>query len=356
MAFETGSATSLSDFFAKLSTFLTANGWTNDTAADASPASGTQAYHKGSVGSGVWVSFAWDNTGGGTENIEDLAMYQALGYTDGNESGTHPDDSGNGYNGANPHVNNNLDNERQITNFGNGPYPSYHFFENDTNPTYVHIAVEVTTGRWVHFGFGELDKFGDWDTASGGEYAYGYRLSNTTSSITNVHTNSIGLSGYLEWSVGGSIEAKCAATMHMEGWPNQPSGGKWARVSGQYQNIESDDDAGEDTAGVAMVSVGGGFHASPIATQYAYISASTTSGFIPMYPVACFYYDWTTKYAYLAGWQKDVRGINMKNFAGGDTVLIDGDTWYVFPCGIKSVANVAFGSYNMGIAYKKVTT
>lgn len=337
MAYSTGSATDWDDFIGKLSSFVTDNGWINETAGDSgTPAADTQCYSKNNV----VVAFSWAST------PNNIAVYQSLAYVDGAEPNLFTDDSGNGT--ASPHNDSYIDNERHIDDVGDGPFPSYHFFENDASPAYVHIVLQISTGIYRHFGFGELDKFGDWDTASGGEYVYGHYMGSTSGISTSVTM-------LLDGGTGGSNPysiRQYAATMHMEGWVNQPAGGKWALVWGITLAIDEASDIADDTAGVERISVVGGYRANTAAPAFGWQSAGTTSGLIPMYPIMCLYYDWNTKFVYVIGWQKDVRGVNIENFAPGDSISIAGDDWTMFPSVQKGESGT---TYFQGIAYKKVT-
>src|SRR5688572_20057681 len=121
MAYQTGTASSLSDLMSQLNTFAVANGWTSDEL-DTASSPREMAIHKGSI----YVSFAWTTT------PLHLSVHQALGYTGGNRAGTHPDDSGNGYNGPSTQTDVNILTERCVNNINNGPY-TYYFFENDAD-------------------------------------------------------------------------------------------------------------------------------------------------------------------------------------------------------------------------------
>jgi len=339
MAYETGSATDWDDFISKLTAFVTTHGgWTDETAGDSgTPAADTQCYSKNNV----VVALSWAST------PNNIAMYQSLGYVDGAEPNAYTDDSGNGT--TSPHNDSYIETYgRHISDVGDGPFLSYHFFENDASPAYVHIVLQIAAGIYRHFGFGELDKFGDWDSASGGEYVYGHKQSTALSK-----TGSTLLDGGLA-DANPSQVGKFGATMHMEDWVNQPVGGKWAVVWGCTLAVDEQGDIGDDTAAVGRIGVVGGHRANFAAPAFGWQSGGTTSGLIPMYPMMCMYYDWNTKFAYVLGWHKDVRGVNIENFAGGDSVSIDGDTWVMFPS-VQKGSTGAQKTYNQGIAYKKVT-
>jgi len=332
MAYETGSATDWDDFISKLSDFVKANGWKDETEDDTgTPLDNTQCFSKNNV----VVAFYWAAT------PTTIAMYQSLGYVDGAAPAAFTDDSGNG--------SFSVPAGRNIADVGDGPFLSYHFFENDASPAYVHIVLQIAAGIYRHFGFGELDKFGDWDSASGGEYVYGHA---NYSGSTGASSSSL-LDGGLS-DTGPSTIIYRAATMHMEGWPNQPVGGKWAVISGCTIAVDEQTDIGNDTAAVGRIAVIGGHRANTAAPAFGWQSAGTTTGLIPMYPMMCLFYDWTTKFAYVIGWQKDVRGVNIENFAAAESIPIDGDTWIMFPS-VQKGSTGAQKTYFQGIAYKKVT-
>jgi hypothetical protein len=325
VAYETGAASSLDDLLSKLFTFATANGWTQD---QYSSGTGQAAMHKNSV----WVSFRWNTT---TPLV--LGIYQALGYTGGNQPGNHPDDSGNGSVSSTNSV---LDDERCVNDIGNGPFPAYYFFENDASPAYISVVVEISTDVYRHFGYGEIIKTGDW---TGGEYCYGQVH---LSASPNAIADTCGLDGL--FSATGT-SARRAATIHLEGLPAQGGTGKWGQVWGSASAIPN------DRAGIAKIDVQGGFRGGPVARHFGKYSAGTQSGLIPMYTTPLFYKDRTNSRIYFLGFRADVRGINMKFFAPGDEVVIGSDTWCIFPYSQKIDTGITNGSYNSGIAYKKVT-
>jgi hypothetical protein len=339
MAYETGTLTDIPDLILKLSTFLVANGWTEDQRDNTAK---RFAFHKVPTGGALlYFSGRW---GSDTANI--FSLCQALGYTGGNAPGNHPNDSGNGYNATSGQTRANLDDERNVDLIGVGPYPRYWFFEQDASPCYIHVVIEVAAGTFVHFGCGELKKFNDW---TGGEYLYGHQhpSSNTNALLSD---SSILLDGF----ASTSGVAPFVATIHIEGLSNQAVGGKWGLV------WASDTNLGTDTAAVARAMVQGGFRGGPIASELGNFLASLSTGFVPMYPIALFHVNGNialasgVKASYL-GHMADVRGVHLRNFAAAQEVSIGGDTWIFFPSSIRVDGAVARGSGYQGIAYKKVT-
>lgn len=325
MAYQTGVATNMDDLLSKLGTFAVANGWTQD---ELNTTLGKFALHKNSV----YVSCRYDPA-----SEDYLSVHQALGFTGGNEPGTHTDDSGNGYNTSSSHSNANLSTERAVS-LGNGAYPSYHFFEKDASPAYIHVVVEKTTAVYRHFGFGELSKIGDW---TGGEYAYGQTKLSAGPLITSDTCGLDGLFLSASWP-------RRAATVRVEGLPGEGGSSKWGQIWGTMTGTNP-----LDSGSNAKVYIQGGHRGGPIARNFGFIGpAGSQSGLINMYPVGLFYKTGTD--VYLLGFHPDVRGMNTKYFAKGDEVVVGSDTWVVFPQSQVASAG-ASASRNAGIAYLKVT-
>ena len=78
-----------------------------------------------------------------------------------------------------------------------------------------------------------------------------------------------------------------------------------------------------------------------------------------MYPIVPFYWNRTTNnITGPLGQMKDVRGLNIGNFAEEEEILVGSDTWVVFPTYRKTPTTTNVTGYTgyQGIAYKKVTT
>lgn len=323
MSYQTGTATNLADLLTQLFTFATGTpGWTQD---QLNTGTGQAAIHKGNV----YASMRW-NTGTPLA----LGLYQALGYTGGNQPGTHPNDSGNG---AVSSANATIAGARSVADIGNGPFPSYFFFTDTTTETYIHVVVEITTDVFRHFGFGTIEKIGDW---TGGEYLYGHI--HTSSSPTDT-TNIALLEG-----LGQGSSRRQLPTMHVEALPGQAGAGKWMEVSG------SNSAPGNDTAGNAQILGNGGFRSGPIARHFGFYSAGSTTGVIPTYPLLTFYRRLATTDAYALGFMKDIRGVNIRFINPKQEIVIGSDTWTFFPLSQKTASAIANRSYNSGICYRKL--
>lgn len=338
MAYQTGTSTNLADLLSKLNTFATANGWTSD---EFDTVNGDWALSKNNI----YVSARWD-----VSSPNHLALYQALAF-DGTATkpGDHTDDSGHGYNATTANTDALLDDERCVNDLGNGPYTSYHFFENDASPAYIHVVVQSSPNIFKHFGFGEINKFGDW---TGGEYCYGYYQG------TGANQNAISSTtcNLFDGVFAGNFAStgQRSATMHVEGLPNQAVGDKWGAVNGSrlFTNLASNTDGN----GNALAPLLGGFRGGPVARWWGHFSGSNSIGFLPGYPIHCWHYDIANARARFLGNLPDIRGVDLRNFGQEEEVVVGSDTWVLFPSGRRTSDNVSFRTYFQGVAYKKVTT
>ena len=336
MSYINESTSSMSDFITKLDAFLTGTpGWTQD---QLDTGNGKWAIHRTGTGMNIYVSFRWD-----TSSPNYLGVYQALGYTGGNDPGNHPNDSGNGAVSGTDSV---IDNQRSVQ-ITSAPI-QYWAFEDDY---YCHVVVETTFGKYAHFGFGMLDKQGDW---TGGEYAYGHKYYSYTASVAVIGANSFLLDGLTKDNdPAGQVDRELfCGTVHAEGLPNEGGSSKWAVAMG----AQGSSDLGTDRAANARIHVTGGFRGGPIARPFGRFAGDDLKGLVPMYPLGLFYWDRSTDDAYFIGYVKDVRGVHIKNFAPGDEVTVGSDTWVFFPSSSKYSGTLSGTTGYQGIAYKKVTS
>jgi hypothetical protein len=336
MTYATGTATNLEDLLAKISTFATTThgGWTEGYL---NTTNGWFELHKGNLS----VSFKYTKSGTPTA----LSIHQATAFvSSGTAPGAHTADSGNGYNDTTTgHSNANLETERCVRGIGNGPFPSYHLFADDTDNDYIHCVVEVATNTFRHFGWGILDKFGDnW---VGGEYAYGhYQDSSTSATQTDVNTQTL-LDG-----LGGSADRLRAATIRItSGLANQSPAVWGVSASLASANLLN------DTAGNARRQIHGGFRAGMGARGFGNAKGTFSSGAIPLQSIEAFYRDPSNARVYLLGHLPDVRAVNLGNFEPKQQVTVGTDDWLFFPLSIKTASAVDGRSLNSGIAYRKVT-
>lgn len=331
MAFQTGTATTIQDLLQQLSTFLQANGWTENYANVGDP--GTIAFSKNSV----FVSFQYSETGSGTGT---MAMYQATAAdaSPTTDPWTSTGDSGSG---RRDNIINNFDNARCVNVFA-GPHTSYFFFENNASPAYCHVVVEVDPGRYRHFGFGEIIKIGDW---IGGEYCYGHFWGQAVADIDNVF-DTVHVVGLDAIAVGNAFYG----TMRVDGFPNEPDPLTiWAAFGAQS--------AGNDTAGNPRWRTLGPWRNGRLLNQVAFFRISPATAYSPLVPMAIELFNPVPApdQVYRVGFQADVRHCNIGNIEPGQIINIAGDSWYFFPLTKKqNLQNDTEESKNAGVAYRRI--
>lgn len=338
MTFETGSALDVEDLLSKLDTFadVTHGGWNSDYTSNPQTTDGWFSLTKGSCS--VSIKFPV----GGQGPPEHISLHQATGFVGQSTApGKHTADSGNGYNaGDTGHTNANLLTERCVRDIGNGPFPSYFFFADDTAPhDYIHVIVEVSTGLFRHFGFGDkIEKFGDnW---VGGQYVFGhYHDTATNAPATDTNHNCL-------WDGLATNENRSATMRIASGLLNQG-----AAVYGVFRPGAPSQ---TDTAGNVRRRIHGGFRAGIEARGFGNPVGNSSAGVIPLYSIGAYYRDPSNPRVQLLGYLPDIRAFNIRNFEAKQEITIDGDTWVLFPFSIKTTAAVANRSLFSGIAYRKV--
>jgi len=346
MAYETGSATDHTDLMSKLNTFAAANGFTTE-------------YHNGTnrhlslsrSANNIYVSFHWDN-------VNTIAMYQALGYSGGSAETPwlQANDSGNG----SSDLPTNIDRGRQVSRTGAGPFTAYHFFAH-TSPYVIYIVLEFSPGLYRHFGFGYINKTGTW---TGGAWCAGHLWHWGGSSPFNVydtpdstaHTVLMDNLLYQEQTYYGTNNNDAGGTLHVEGLFLQDSASKWGHA---VSRLLSDSEVRLDRAGNPRVRIGGGCRGGPALAQFGRFLPDLANGFIPIIPMELFYYDgrgtgdhgW-----YLLGVMPHVGHIHLHGIDAAQALTVGSDTWMAFPMVRKSnIGGDNQESRNAGIIYKKVT-
>jgi len=325
-----GTATGVVNFLDQLVAFALANGWAIDDPVGAQTASISRGT--------VFVSFSYAATAPTA-----FGIYQSLSYDAANPGGK-PDDSGNGFFDVSlaQYTNANIISGRRLFFETSGAIPYFAFFEFDT---YIHCVVEIATGKFRHFGFGITEKVNNW---TGGEYAYGQVV--IGSSGSSIATEATALLDSLALSNLGYV-----GTLHVEGLPGAPTGSKWGLCCASTTGLGDDRQAGTPRA---RVMTPGGFRGGPYARGLGTFSAGSQSGKVPMYPIAQWYRDLVSGTGidiYLLGYMPDVRGVNIREIAPKDEVVIGGDTWIFYPTSQKDTTGAVIGaSFVQGIAYKKV--
>jgi hypothetical protein len=339
MAYQTGTATDLGDLLSKLDVFMVANGWTQNAFNDGASvaAQGFALWTKNSIHVGLkWVANAPNN----------MSVHQALSYSGAGFPGAQTGDSGNGYRSTFG-TDAQLDDERCVNDIGDGPFVSYHFFEQDASPAYVHVVVEIATEVFRHFGWGEMEKFNDW---TGGEYCYGHFQDEALASDAVDTATYILFDGI---SPTATSTGRRNATIRAQGLPHQGASERWLHHSG---NVIADDTDFNDAAGNTKRVAFGGFRGGPVASLLGEFRSDVSTGHIPMYPLAIFTRDFTNNFVYVLGNIPDIRGVDIFNFSPGQEVTVGSDVWIVFPSARRTEDNVIPRTYYQGIAYKKVTT
>lgn len=323
MSYETGTATDPEDLLTKLNTFLTGTpGWTSDLF---SAANNRAIWSKAGVSAKIFVS--WDANNIGLAMIQDIAspVDQVLLNQIGAEF-----------------ISNTLTNNRYC-NVMPGPYPSYHFFEDDN---YIHVVVEKDAGIYRHFGFGQMLKLGKW---TGGMYVYGHFWDQSTTNIDN--PNQIAhLAGFNGVNSNNSTRGP---GVHAEGLPDQIGASKYLR---QTTSTTPNDDDGED---VGNMFPGGWNDGQNV--HFMAAGQSQLNGFKPLIPIPVYqwYFLSLPDRARLLGYIPDIRSISLLGLNVAQEITVASDTWIVFPITRKGNFGTTFNqeqSFDYGIAYKKVTT
>lgn len=327
MAYETGTASSVEDLVSKLFTFatgLSTTPWTQDSLDTTNK---WATLHRGNC----YVSFRWVASG------QNLGIYQSLGWITATAPHLLTDDSGEGDTGV-PSTG------RRVNFVSAGPFTAYHFFAGEGDTPYIHVAVEVDSGRYRHFGFGNIIKLVPF---TGGEYSYAHYWDQTATYIDNPAgvNHSVGLEGV-------RTATSNLATMHMEGFEDQGGSEKWVVFSGATVP------AGTDRSGETRRTVASGWRGGLWGGYLAWMRYSTPNAHKPFMPMPIIYVD---KAASPDTWrwigqQPDVCVMNMGSFTSGQEVTIGTDTWMVFPLVKKqyTLGDVE-ESWMSGIAYKKIT-
>jgi len=345
MAFTSQDTSSIADFFSKLDTFLSGEGWTTYINAGL----GRFAAHKNPSGS-IWVTMATQYDTGAADAVG-IYQWHGAAYNSGNNPWAQTNDSGNG---AASSTQATIAGNRSVYLANQAAVSHFWCFE-DTN--YFHIVARTGnagTYRYWHFGAGYLVKYNDW---TGGEYCYGQAVETITNggAVGRQGPASYLLDGLAVDGTGGqfqNMEERCA-TLHVEGLNNQGGSSKWGVVLGN----QSSANLGVDRAAVARVHINGGFRAGLFGGNFGNFTGTYGRGLVPLYPILPTYWNRTTGHAEgPLGYMPDVRGTHLLNFEDGDSITVGSDTWVVFPSHrkLESVSSNAGTTGYQGIAYKQV--
>lgn len=334
MTFQTGSATDLVDLLDKLSIFATTThgGWTQGYL---NTTNGWFELHKGNLS----VSFKWYPSDPTT-----LSIHHATGFAGTSTApGKHTNDSNVGYDAVDIFTSvSHGSTERGAYLLGDGPFPNYWFFADDTDNDYIHVVVESEPTIYRHFGFGTLNKIGDnW---TGGEYVYGHykvQSTNTTSAFNNASNM------FLMDSPASGV--RCP-TIYMPNFPGQPSGSLYGLCWGARTSWPTTTDAAGNPHGLA-----GGGSRQGLFGLFMGMTQAAGALHVPLAPIHTWAKDVTNKHAYLLGTQPDAFMCNMSTFQPGQEFTIGSDTYIAFPAAQKTSASTVNRTHDAGYAYRKVT-
>ncbi len=293
---------SMADFWTKLAAFLTTSGagnpnWTGEAVTGATngvnTSTGVAAFSQAAVQTNtndIQVAFQWDTTSPRVVGCYQYDHASGGGNYDNTRAGPwdQDNDSGGGFAGT---ADASLDDWR-FANISNTPI-QYWAFCGRSPQVYAHIVVEEQADRYTHFGFGELDKFNDWE---GGAYCYGQRHQGQFTGSQAVQTGSTALLDGLCQDGGtpnptNNME-RFMATVRIENLPGQVANGKWAICAGNQvdrgNDRQSNDGVSSDTLRMNFF---GGFRANQIARSWGWSLPSPTRGFVGAYPITCMYFD-----------------------------------------------------------------
>ena len=313
MPYETASASSTNDLIDKLRIFALAEGWTID-------------YHGGRT-----------NPGGGAQAGSNNALLlhksglYACFYTDtSSNTSTDPTPRIACYTYPGPFVSNDgtdLQAGKTATSAANalgGPYVAYHFFLSDATP-YLHVVLEVTSGRFAHLGVGVLDKSG-----GGTAVAYGYGLR-------------------WNWTIPNDYTSMFHNTPWQEGNSSSTSpGGLALRADSDSispRNYELRD------AGAARAFGGWLNTGRDLGQQFMRLGPSALTGRTILVPPIVMVERGSGSFS-LAGSPHDLRLVRIDNLAPGEIITIGADDWKVFPVIRKNGPSGVENSAAFGYAYR----
>lgn len=242
-----------------------------------------------------------------------------------------------------------------------GPFTAYHFFSGGSgDPNYIHVALQVASNRWQHFGFGEIDK-GPL-THSGGAYFVGpnrnfYNIgtsgspTDTYQSYNSPARQPVPYTGMNDWNVfGNSSEQVYIPDALPVSW-SAPKVCCAALTVKPHPTIVTMD----RIADWPQIQI----ESRPL-TNVAVSAASSWGGNLVLWPTPIILTK-GTQLCYV-GDHADVRVANIQGFTPGVEVPYGPDTWMVFPTVSQQPwGNDYFAGYDgvssaqYGLAYKKVS-
>lgn len=319
MAFETGTATGVNNLLQKLSTFLTAQGWTINR--DATEGSGR--WLSVQKGASLFLNFLSDPATTGTSDPGCwVHLRGATGYNGASAFSAQP--------GVQP-VNTSI-------NKMPGAFAAYWFFEGDD---YIHIVVEVEAGRFRHLQGGTVEKA---CTFTGGTYCMGLQLYynlNTASdpaSMNNVypwatHTISSTSRNFIYADAGGGDGVQWHSSYQSDTY----------RHSGMWRETNS--------------LTGSEPYRNGYLRRLLNATPSAVNG-LPVLERPRALIRKTSGLHVNLGAPRDLRLVSIQNHAAGSVMTIGSDEWYLFPWTTRSSTTADVTTDRSGyyaLAYRKNT-
>jgi hypothetical protein len=326
MAYETASATSPNDLLDKLRVFALANGWTVDYyGGRTNPGGALQAGSNNALAlnkAGAYFVLYTDTSSPSTD--DPAPRIQSYMHTGPYVAASGTDAQANRYTYT------------RTNNLG-GPYTAYHFFT-DSTKTYLHVVVEVVSGRFAHFNLGIFDKAGGGSNAlycSGMHWNYNYlRINNVISDFHAVPFDCLYFTG-ISTSGGGTIV-------------RADSDG----ISPRYYRVNNSQPTTEKAYGGARTTAEG-FYSYGLVSRTASVQGLTNRAILA--PAVIVANRLTDARRSIIGTPYDLRWCRLDALEPGEIVTIGSDNWKVFPVIRKMGAVGIENSSMLGYAYRIIS-
>lgn len=322
MAYLQTTATSVSNMLDTIATFATGLGWTvhrNDTFTSGSNT--RRILSIGRAGADYAHFYSQLNNAAKTE----IYTMRSIGLSTTGDQSTNPEKS-----------------TYALTNLlSGGPYVNFWLFgESGSNP-YIHCVVEHASGRYRHFGIGEIVKAGTW---TGGSYCYGIDWNQSTLYADSPNSTQHNVMFHEGGNSNNNGAIRCdnsdATANGISGVDNRYlpyylSPSRRAMTGLRVYSI---------TGTLCYVSEGMGLK------DYAFSNYNQRSHLIRLKHFVTV----AGNYRRHIGEPPAIRALNINPFQAAEEFSIGADTWKVFPLIRKGLLVDAECSEYYGIAYKKV--
>lgn len=223
-----------------------------------------------------------------------------------------------------------------------GPYVNFWLFgESGSNP-YIHCVIEHASGRYRHFGIGELIKKGTW---TGGSYCYGTFWSQSASFVSQIGSANhyCPFDELVLSSSGNNGSIRCdecdAPANNISGVDN-----RYLPYDSSYSRSSMTGPRGNNANSFPYV-----FDAMGL-QDYVFSNYNQRSHLIHY----SHFITAASGYYRFIGEPPAIRAANINPFQAGEEFTVGSDTWKIFPLIRKGVfANAEMSDY-LAIAYKKV--